>query len=70
MIICSDVDGVILNYVQGFIDFTREENIVYHYNPERYGVVTGIKDAEQFGDASTQKIIFVGLSIMKVPLKF
>ena len=47
MIICSDVDGVILNYVQGFIDFTREENIVYHYNPERYGVVTGIKDAEQ-----------------------
>ena len=33
MIICSDVDGVILNYIQGFIDFTRDEDIDYQYNP-------------------------------------
>ena len=46
MIICSDVDGVILNYIQGFIDFTREENISYQYNPEVYGVITGIENAE------------------------
>ena len=41
MIICSDVDGVILNYIQGFIDFTRDEDIDYQYNPENYGVITG-----------------------------
>ena len=30
MKICSDVDGVILNYIQGFIDFTRQEkNILF-----------------------------------------
>lgn len=46
MIICSDVDGVILNYIQGFIDFTRDENIDYQYNPENYGVITGIENAE------------------------
>ena len=40
MIICSDVDGVILNYIQGFIDFTRDEDIDYQYNPENYGVIT------------------------------
>ena len=46
MIICSDVDGVILNYIQGFIDFTRDEDIDYQYNPENYGVITGIENAE------------------------
>ena len=46
MIICSDVDGVILNYIQGFIDFTRDEDINYQYNPENYGVITGIENAE------------------------
>ena len=46
MIICSDVDGVILNYIQGFIDFTRDEDIDYQYNPENFGVITGIENAE------------------------
>ena len=46
MIICSDVDGVILNYIQGFIDFTRDEDIDYQYNPENYGVITGVENAE------------------------
>ena len=46
MIICSDVDGVILNYIQGFIDFTRDEDIDYQYNPENYGVITEIENAE------------------------
>ena len=40
MKICSDVDGVILNYIQGFIDFTKEENISYNYNPSLYGVIS------------------------------
>ena len=44
MIICSDVDGVILNYIQGFIDFTRKEKIPYSYNPEIYGVVGNFSD--------------------------
>ena len=39
MKICSDVDGVILDYIQGFIDFTKEENITYSYNPNLYGVI-------------------------------
>ena len=46
MIICSDVDGVILNYIQGLIDFTRDEDIDYQYNPENYGVINGIENAE------------------------
>tara|TARA_B100001250_G_scaffold104068_1_gene87769 strand:+ start:33 stop:569 length:537 start_codon:yes stop_codon:yes gene_type:complete len=40
MKICSDVDGVILNYIQGFIDFTRDENIPYKYDPNLYGVIS------------------------------
>ena len=40
MKICSDVDGVILNYIQGFLDFTIEENIPYKYNPNSYGVIS------------------------------
>ena len=44
MKICSDVDGVILNYVQGFIDFTRNEKIPYSYNPELYGVISNFED--------------------------
>ena len=47
MIICSDVDGVILNYLQGFIDFTRDEDIDYQYNPENYGVIVA---GNMFGD--------------------
>ena len=44
MIICSDVDGVILNYIQGFIDFTRKEKIPYSHNPELYGVISNFPD--------------------------
>ncbi len=44
MKICSDVDGVILNYIQGFIDFTRKEKIPYSYNPELYGVINSFPD--------------------------
>ncbi len=44
MIICSDVDGVILNYIQGFIDFTRKEKIPYSHNPELYGVISDFPD--------------------------
>ena len=44
MIICSDVDGVILNYIQGFIDFTRKEKIPYSHNPELYGVIRNFPD--------------------------
>ncbi len=47
MLICSDVDGVILNYKQGFIDFTKQEQIEYRYDPETYGVVTGHPRARQ-----------------------
>ena len=44
MIICSDVDGVILNYIQGFIDFTRKEKIPYSHDPEIYGVIRNFPD--------------------------
>ena len=44
MIICSDVDGVILNYIQGFIDFTRKEKISFSHNPELYGVISNFPD--------------------------
>ena len=44
MKICSDVDGVILNYIQGFIDFTKKENIPYSHNPELYGVISNSPD--------------------------
>ena len=44
MIICSDVDGVILNYIQGFFDFTRKEKIPYSHNPELYGVIRNFPD--------------------------
>ena len=47
MIICSDVDGVILNYIQGFIDFTVDEDIAFHYNPELYGVIRGMDNATE-----------------------
>ena len=39
MKICSDVDGVILDYIQGFIDFTQKEEIPYIHNPQLYGVI-------------------------------
>ena len=50
MKICSDVDGVILNYVQGFIDFTRKEKIPYSHNPELYGVISNFPDNKKVRD--------------------
>ena len=50
MKICSDVDGVILNYIQGFIDFTRKEKIPYSYNPEIYGVICNLPDNQKVRD--------------------
>jgi hypothetical protein len=50
MKICSDVDGVILNYTQGFIDFTRKENIPYCHNPELYGVISNFSDNQKVRD--------------------
>ena len=50
MIICSDVDGVILNYIQGFIDFTRKEKIPFSHNPELYGVISNSPDNQKVRD--------------------
>ena len=47
MKICSDVDGVILNYIQGFVDFTRQEKIPYSHNPEHYGVISNFPDNQK-----------------------
>ena len=47
MKICSDVDGVILNYTQGFIDFTKKEKIPYYHNPELYGVISNFPDNQK-----------------------
>ena len=44
MKICSDVDGVILDYIQGFVKFTKKENIHYEHNPNLYGVVRNFPD--------------------------
>ena len=46
MKICSDVDGVILDYIQGFIDFTLKEKIPYTYNPKHYGVIRNLPEKE------------------------
>jgi len=46
MKICSDVDGVILDYIQGFIDFTIKEKIPYTHNPKLYGVIRHLPDKE------------------------
>ena len=50
MKICSDVDGVILNYIQGFIDFTRIEKIPYSHDPELYGVISNFPDNRKVRD--------------------
>ena len=44
MKICSDVDGVILDYIQGFIEFTNMEKIPYNHEPELYGVMRNFPD--------------------------
>ena len=60
MKICSDVDGVILDYIQGFIDFTQRENIPYIHNPEFYGVIRNfpnnfeVRDRFHAGDSLCQ----------------
>jgi 5'(3')-deoxyribonucleotidase len=44
MKICSDVDGVILNYILGFIEFTQKEKIPYNHDPELWGVIRNFPD--------------------------
>lgn len=44
------MDGVILDYIQGFIDFTKRENIPYTHNPELYGVIRNFPDNFQVRD--------------------
>ena len=44
MKICSDVDGVILDYILGFIEFTQKEKIPYSHNPELWGVIRNFPD--------------------------
>lgn len=44
MKICSDVDGVILDYIRGFIEFTQREKIPYSHDPELYGVIRNFPD--------------------------
>ena len=54
------MDGVILNYIQGFIDFTQRENIPYTHEPELYGVIRnfpdnlGMRDQFHAGDSLRQ----------------
>jgi hypothetical protein len=50
MKICSDVDGVILNYIQGFIDFTQREEIPYTHDPKIYGVIRNFPDDAEIRD--------------------
>ena len=50
MKICSDVDGVILNYIQGFIDFTQREKIPYTHDPEIYGVIRNLPNGAEMRD--------------------
>ena len=47
MKICSDVDGVILDYIQGFIDFTIKEKIYYEHDPNLYGVIRNFPNKEE-----------------------
>jgi len=50
MKICSDVDGVILDYLQGFIDFTRREKISFSHDPEIWGVIRNFPNNEEVRD--------------------
>ena len=50
MKICSDVDGVILDYIQGFIDFTKRKKISYSHDPELYGVIRNFPNNEEIRD--------------------
>ena len=42
MKICSDVDGVILDYIRGFLEFTQKEKISFTYNPKLWGVIRNL----------------------------
>ena len=44
MKICSDVDGVILDYILGFLEFTQKEKIPYSHDPELWGVFRNFPD--------------------------
>ena len=50
MKICSDVDGVILDYLQGFIDFTRREKISFSHDPVIWGVIRNFPNNEEVAD--------------------
>ena len=50
MKICSDVDGVILDNIQGFIDFTKRKKIAYSHDPELYGVIRNFPNNEEIRD--------------------
>ncbi len=50
MKICSDVDGVILDYIRGFIEFTQIEKIPYTHNPELFGVIRNFPDNVEVRD--------------------
>ena len=50
MKICSDVDGVILDYIRGFIEFTQREKIPYSHDPELYGVIRNFPDNVEVRD--------------------
>ena len=47
MRICSDVDGVILDYTQVFIDFTIKEKIYYEHDHNLYGVIRNFPNKEE-----------------------
>ena len=47
MKICSDVDGVILNYIEGFIKFTIKEKINYNHDPSTYGVISSFPNKKE-----------------------
>jgi len=50
MKICSDVDGVILDYIRGFIEFTQREKIPYSHDPDLYGVIRNFPDNVEVRD--------------------
>ena len=72
MKICSDVDGVILDYIRGFIEFTQREKISYTHDPELFGVIRNFPDnfevRDQFhaGDSLRNLKYFDGMSSIEL----
>ena len=65
MKICSDVDGVILDYAKGFIDFINRERIPYTHEPEVYGVIRNFRNNE----AIRKKFNRYENSLKQIPIK-